>query len=85
MGTLEASGYKNCKASFGLSDQYVPKDDVELVAQSLDDSKSRKKRNKMSFTMKKIPDSALNKLNESQDNYKKRLSSFSCRADVIYK
>lgn len=56
------------------------------ISDTLSNSKSRKKRNKMSFTMKKVPEVDI-KVTEcvpvSTSN--RKLSSFSCRADVIYK
>lgn len=50
-------------------------------ADNIDSVRARKKRNKMSFTMKRIPnaDAAVAPVNDE------KLSSFACRADVIYK
>lgn len=56
-----------------------------ITHESLEDTKSRKKRNKMSFTMKKVPECISIDSNEDSSGSAKKLSSFTCRADVIYK
>jgi uncharacterized protein YaaR (DUF327 family) len=44
-----------------------------------------KKRNQMSFNMKKIDCTSFNYMDNQNSDAGKQISSFSCRADVVYK
>ena len=74
--------------SFGFMTSYYAQNGLVAFnsnesSENMDNIRSRKKRNKMSFTMKRIANTNL----EVQSSYEQdeKLSSFACRADVIYK
>ena len=69
----------------GLLKLNVENEVIALINDELSDSKSRKKRNKMSFTMKKVPEAHAKSSGDSSSKGETKISSFSCRADVIYK
>jgi len=56
---------------------------VKVSQEYFKETKTRKKRNKMSFTMKRIDKTKVIDMNPHEPT--ENISSFSCRADVIYK